>query len=107
MRLTCLLAIIHLFAVCSHAHGDSPAEKYAALHAWGLRFEQRHGRAPLVWIDRFCLPRHDNDDSDPNVAQLLPCYLASCSSFLALAGGSYLSRLWCILVSAACAAQGC
>lgn len=36
----------------SHSWSDDAGAKYAALSAWGKRFERRHARVPMVWIDR-------------------------------------------------------
>lgn len=86
-------------AFVSHSWADDPLAKYETLRAWGRNFERQYARAPLVWLDRYCLPQDRAGDS-----VLLPIYLAGCSHLLALAGGTYLTRLWCIVVRASAGA---
>lgn len=53
----------------SHSWTDDAAKKHEALLSWGRRFEREFKRAPLIWLDRICLPQDRIEDS----LQLLPC----------------------------------
>lgn len=80
-------------AFVSHSWHDPPPAKWAALNAWGTQFRAKHGRAPLLWIDKECI-----DQTDTAVQlQSLPVYLAGCQRLLVLHGPTYLQRLWCVV----------
>lgn len=49
-RLTVPVRFSQCDAFVSHSWADDPALKFAALRAWGVRFERLFKRAPLVWI---------------------------------------------------------
>jgi len=86
----CLMGAIDAFV--SHSWRDEPALKWEALSIWCRSFRAKHGREPLLWIDRCCINQKDIKSDLP----LLPVYLASCRRLLIIAGPTYLSRLWCV-----------
>ena len=58
-------------------------------------FQAQHGRMPSFWLDAVCF-------NQLNIAASLKCLpvnVLSCKKVLALAGPTYVSRLWCIWVS--------
>jgi hypothetical protein len=63
------------------------------LHAWRGRFVLRHGREPLVWLDRACLGTLGARDG----LVCMPLWVSACDLFLVLAGETCLERLWCVL----------
>jgi len=75
----------------SHSWTDQAASKWRALQAWRAAFVAKHGREPLIWLDRLCV---DQESIGDNLA-CLPVYLAGCNSLVMLVGPTYLSRLWC------------
>lgn len=86
-------------AFVSHSWHDPADAKWEALCAWSEEFRARHGRAPLLWIDKECIEQ-------TNIAaqlQSLPVYLAGCQQLLVLHGPTYLQRLWCVALSLGCA----
>jgi hypothetical protein len=70
---------------------DDPRAKWVELQAWREAFRCVHGREPKVWLDKICLRQ---DRMDDNLA-CLPLLLAGCNTIVALAGRTYLRRLWC------------
>ena len=63
-------ALNEVDAFVSHSWSDEPDAKYEALRLWALKFEQAHGRQPLLWLDKACLGR----DSDAALAYV-PIYV--------------------------------
>lgn len=66
--------------------------KAAVLATWAARWEQRHGRTPILWMDLLC--------NDPSLQphehlQHMPAYLAKSRRLLLLAGPTVADRLWC------------
>ena len=43
-------------AVLSHSWHDDPEQKWRALQRWSLKFEERHGRTPVLWFDKVPAP---------------------------------------------------
>ena len=80
-------------AVVSHSWADDAEEKYNAIKVWAEAFEKRHGREPLLWVDKFCVDQMDIQRS----LRGLPIYVFGSRELLVLAGPTYCSRLWCIL----------
>lgn len=82
-------------AFVSHSWSDDAQAKWNVLSTWCRAFTNRHGREPILWIDKFSV-------NQANVAVLeeeiscLPVFLSGCRSVLVLAGPSYPSRLWCV-----------
>ncbi|KAG8469042.1 hypothetical protein KFE25_007560 [Diacronema lutheri] len=80
-------------AFLSHSWHDAAADKFAALQAWRALFKAENGREPLCWYDRCCIDQTD-------IAQeltSLPIYLGGCNTLVALAGPTFLQRLWCVI----------
>lgn len=77
----------------SHSWHDEPQAKWDALMDWCEEFKQRHGRSPMLWLDKVCIDQ-SNIEAD---LRCLPVFLASCRTLLVLAGSTYLTRLWCAL----------
>lgn len=80
-------------AFVSHSWSDDPAEKYMQLSVWAASFEEKHGRKPLLWIDKFSI---DQSDITQGLASL-PVNLAGCSRLVCLLGPTFLTRLWCLI----------
>jgi len=80
-------------AFITHSWSDDPRAKWQALQTWRKEFERRRGRAPMVWIDRLCI---DQSAIADNLA-CLPVFMAGCQTLLALAGPTWLTRLWCVV----------
>lgn len=80
-------------AFVSHSWSDSSSARWHALKAWCEAFEDQHGRAPMLWIDRFCVQPLSVESDLAN----LPVFLASSRVFLVLAGPTWSKRLWCVL----------
>ena len=47
----------------------------------------------VLWFDKACLDQQRIEES----LAMLPIFLASCRTFLVLAGPTYVERLWCIV----------
>eukprot|EP00927_Polykrikos_kofoidii_P075751 TRINITY_DN721_c0_g1_i2.p1 TRINITY_DN721_c0_g1~~TRINITY_DN721_c0_g1_i2.p1 ORF type:complete len:579 (-),score=31.55 TRINITY_DN721_c0_g1_i2:584-2320(-) len=77
----------------SHSWQDDNTLKWHAMSQWCDEFSQRHGRAPVLWLDKVCI---DQSNIQRDLA-CLPIFLAACNSFVMTCGTSYSSRLWCIL----------
>uniref|UniRef100_A0A7S3WFN8 TIR domain-containing protein n=2 Tax=Emiliania huxleyi TaxID=2903 RepID=A0A7S3WFN8_EMIHU len=77
----------------SHSWHDSGEAKWAMLCRWAEHFEERHGREPLIWLDKGCINQQAIDES----LSSLPVYLAGCRELLVLAGETYTRRLWCVM----------
>jgi hypothetical protein len=76
----------------SYAMGASVDEFFAVLLQLSKRFEDKYGRLPRLWIDRFCL-----DCSDPGACtRALPCIMQCCSRLFIAHTEAYHRRLWCV-----------
>jgi len=80
-------------AFISHSWSDDADAKWEALQEWRARFKARHRREPVIWFDRLSIDQSTIATS----IELLPVYLAGCQSVVALAGETYLTRLWCVM----------
>jgi len=80
-------------AFVSHAWDDDHVAKYRALSRWAASFKQKHGREPLLWLDKACIDQSDIDNS----LRVLPVYLSGCHELLIIAGPCYVDRLWCLI----------
>jgi len=78
----------------SHSWSDNPEKKWTELQQYVLEFKQQHrGRAPKLWIDKYCIDQSRIDES----LACLPVYLSGCRKLLILCGNTYLRRLWCLM----------
>lgn len=80
-------------AFISHSWSDRGPLRFRALQSWAREFEEHNGREPHIWFDKACI---DQDDIQRSLLGL-PIFVSGCSSFVVLAGPTYVSRLWCIL----------
>mmetsp|Transcript_10342 Transcript_10342/g.35125 ORF Transcript_10342/g.35125 Transcript_10342/m.35125 type:complete len:320 (-) Transcript_10342:73-1032(-) len=109
-------------AFVSHSWRDDTDAKWQALRAWCRAFELKHGRPARLWhaasarlpqsppsvpaqltascdvplprvrrLDHYCI----DPEAVPDCISALPVFIASCNRFLALAGPTWTSRLWC------------
>ena len=85
----CRFGEIDLFI--SHSWRDNPEAKFRKLTEIVAEFTRRHGREPVLWIDRFCIDQNDLGNS----VRYIPVYLLACKKFIALVGPTYLLRSWC------------
>ena len=77
----------------SHSWHDPVGPKWEALQKWCGAFEAKHGRSPVIWLDKACI---NQDDIAANLA-CLPVFLAGCQRLLVIAGPTYCERLWCVM----------
>jgi len=80
-------------ALISHSWQDQPQAKWQALQRWRRAFVAQHGREPRVFIDKYCL-RQSQISSE---LRHLAFYASQCDSIVALVGGSFPKRLWCVI----------
>lgn len=76
----------------SHSWQDDPTQKLQIVQSVADAFQAQHGRMPSFWLDAVCF-------NQLNIAASLKCLpvnVLSCKKVLALAGPTYVSRLWCI-----------
>lgn len=85
----CGFGDIDLFV--SHSWRDPPEAKFAQLQAIVSDFRRRHGREPLLWIDKFCIDQADIG----NGIRYLPVHLLCSRKVVSLVGSTYLTRAWC------------
>jgi hypothetical protein len=77
-----------------HSWHDSMDAKVAALQDWAQRWDMRHGRRPMVWMD--VLTADPSLRSYENL-QHMPAYLAKSKHLLILAGPTLADRLWAMM----------
>ena len=87
------LALGECEAFLSHSWRDAAAPKYFAVNAWAVDFYNKHEHHPRIWLDKACIDQANIEQS----LACLPIYLAGCSKLLIVAGGTYTSRLWCLM----------
>ena len=87
------LALGECEAFLSHSWRDAAAPKYFAVNAWAADFYNKHEHHPRIWLDKACIDQANIEQS----LACLPIYLAGCSKLLIVAGGTYTSRLWCLM----------
>lgn len=80
-------------AFLSHSWHDHGPSKWRTFQTWREDFVDKHGREPVVWLDKCCI---DQNSIDMDL-RCLPIFLSACSRLVILCGPTYLSRLWCIL----------
>jgi len=80
-------------AFVSHSWSDEAHPKFERLESWASTFTKKHGRTPLLWIDKFSI---DQSNITTGLASL-PVNLAGCSQLVCLLGPTYLKRLWCLI----------
>ena len=80
-------------AFVSHSWHDPPIEKFEALTVWAKKFEKKHGRPPILWVDKACIDQGNIEES----LACLPIYLSGCKNLLVLGGPTYTQRLWCVM----------
>jgi hypothetical protein len=80
-------------AFLSHSWSDMSDEKWDAIQEWREHFKRKKGREPRVWLDKCCIDQLNIDAS----LMCLPVHLAACKKLLILAGGTYVTRMWCLL----------
>jgi len=96
----CSKPVAKLDCFVSHSWFDSPQDKAAALRKWGAAFAAREGRAPVAWIDLFCLEQ--THEALAKSVTCLPIYLLACDRVLLLRSASLCSRLWCLTEAYTC-----
>jgi hypothetical protein len=76
----------------SHSWHDDCAAKFEELARLAAEFQRRHKRYPTVWLDKTCIDQSAIADS----LKCLPIFLQACDEVVALVGGTYFGRLWCV-----------
>lgn len=79
----------------SHSWSDLPDPKFEVVDQVRKSFEQEHGRAPYLWLDKVCVDQ-TSEDTIKDDLECLPVFLMACNQMLVVAGPSYPKRLWCV-----------
>jgi len=96
----CSRPVNKLDCFVSHSWFDSPHDKAAALRKWSADFAAREGRAPVAWLDLFCLEQ--THEALAKSVTCLPIYLLACDKVVLLRSVSLCSRLWCLTEAYTC-----
>lgn len=78
----------------SHAWGGPHDRKWALLERWANQYHQETGEWPLLWLDRAC---SDRSLGASKGLALHSMFVSGCQKLVALAGDTYLTRLWAIM----------
>jgi len=92
-KLTVKAKLGQIDAFVSHSWSDDPVAKWETLERWAQGFERKHGRTPLLWLDKACIKQSDIASD----LACLPVFLSGCKELLVLAGSTYCERLWCVV----------
>jgi hypothetical protein len=78
--------------IVSIGWSDDAELKYAHLAIVATEFQRKHGREPILWLDKVCI----NQSDIARALKCLPVFVFSCKRLMILAGNTYCDRLWCI-----------
>jgi hypothetical protein len=91
----CKLNAVDFFI--SHSWSDDHEQKYANICVAAAEFERKHGREPIMWLDKVCLDLSAESGLGVESAlKYLPVFVLGCRRLLIVAGNTYYDRLWCV-----------